>query len=69
METRVKCPQCELSYTKQPSVNRHIKTIHENETYTCSLCSKVYRYKFSLNRHIKRSHIEPINHTTVSPVV
>ena len=59
METTALCPKCELSYKRK-------------QTYPCDLCSKVYAYKYSLNRHLKRIHIaniEPVEHTTVAPVV
>jgi uncharacterized C2H2 Zn-finger protein len=49
----VSCPEpgCTKVYTRQPDVNRHIKTAHEGRQWPCFQCGKVFKRKDILTRH------------------
>ena len=52
------CESCSKTYQSQNSLNRHIRTVHENIRVSCPLCSSSFTQKVSLNEHIRNLHKE-----------
>ena len=50
------CEHCGKPYNNRPSLNRHVKAVHENLRFTCELCGKKYTGKKYLQQHIKVVH-------------
>lgn len=51
---RIQCtePQCDASFSKQTSLNTHIKTVHGDERpFQCSTCLKHFKTKNALTQH------------------
>ena len=54
---RFYCDQCEKSYTIQPDLNRHIRTIHDGiKDYKCTQCDYACGDRGNLTKHIKQIH-------------
>ena len=51
----LRCPLCELCYSRKSNLKTHIRTVHEKVTYRCSLesCGKELAHKKSLRHHMK----------------
>lgn len=50
------CAQCEKKYAYKRSLQRHMKTLHDQlnpPAFDCELCQKTFKYKSSLTRHFK----------------
>ncbi|XP_043676717.1 zinc finger protein 436-like isoform X2 [Vespula pensylvanica] len=53
-----KCLECELSFKKNSSLERHKIVIHwKCESYTCINCGSTFRDKKSLNKHRYTTHV------------
>ena len=50
------CEHCGKPYNNRPSLNKHVKAVHENLRFTCELCGKKYTGKKYLQQHIKVVH-------------
>lgn len=57
---RIKCDQCEKTYTQLGVLSMHKKLCHsapeDIPAYTCSHCHKTYKKKSLLQRHIRSVH-------------
>ncbi|KAG7204030.1 hypothetical protein KM043_001889 [Ampulex compressa] len=54
-----KCPNCELSFKKNSSLERHIIVIHWTcDSCTCKECGSSFRDKKSLNKHCYTTHAD-----------
>ncbi|XP_051169079.1 protein suppressor of hairy wing-like isoform X2 [Leptopilina boulardi] len=52
-----KCSECDLSFKKASSLQRHTIIIHwENENHTCNICDASFRDKKSLDKHKYTTH-------------
>ena len=46
-----------MSFTQKENLNRHVQTIHEDNTqFKCSMCDKNFKRKDKLVSHIKEVH-------------
>ena len=55
-----KCPHCELSFSSQGSLRRHLKTCKNNtefyERFKCDLCNASFPHKHTLRYHQRGKH-------------
>lgn len=52
-----KCPNCDLSFKKKSSLERHTVVIHwQCDSCTCKECGESFRDKKSLNKHRYTTH-------------
>lgn len=52
----IKCRQCDRALTKMKSLYRHLRTVHEDAQYVCSVCGRCFARKDILDRHAARQH-------------
>ena len=58
-----KCDICEKSFTQKASLNRHIKSVHENsKPHKCDICELSFSEKGTLKRHIQSVHLNSKPH-------
>ena len=50
------CNNCEKSFSFQPGLRRHIKSIHDGVRYPCNECEYKATTGDNLKRHLQRSH-------------
>ena len=48
------CPECIKLFASKQNMNRHIKGVHENLTFTCTKCGNSYTRNFKLYEHISK---------------
>lgn len=54
-----KCPNCDLSFKKMSSLNRHTIVIHwESDSYMCKDCGASFRDKKALDKHRYTTHVK-----------
>ena len=53
---RFKCTQCSFDYASQKGLDKHIKAIHDENTYNCELCDYKAAEKHSLEQHNLTKH-------------
>lgn len=53
---KLKCDECNITFTQSSDKERHDKAIHYEEKIMCEFCPKVFNRKSSLDRHIKTIH-------------
>ena len=53
-----KCTKCPAAFTREGSLQYHIKTLHENNygEHSCSQCDKVFKLNDSLKHHVLSVH-------------
>ena len=56
-----KCFQCSTYYKSSTDLNRHVDSVHYQETFECDSCAKVFTRKDNLTQHKKTSHMEGNN--------
>jgi len=52
----VTCNLCLKPFTSEGNLNRHIRSIHLKEKWSCDICGKVFSEKQSLLRHDENKH-------------
>ena len=55
-EENRKCTTCDKMFTDRRNLNKHIKSVHEGNMFSCDQCSKTYTRKASLIDHVSRHH-------------
>ena len=54
---RFKCPNCIETFSRQPSLTRHIGTVHDKTAKkVCSICEVEFANQDSLRRHVNDIH-------------
>lgn len=53
---RVQCDVCGKSYSREPDLKEHKKTVHEGQPFSCTLCDKVFFAKKRLLHHLRKKH-------------
>ena len=55
---RYKCPhpRCSHVNAQKSLLHQHIKALHFDDPFKCSICSETFVYKKSLDKHMKRVH-------------
>ena len=48
------CDQCELSYSSQANLRRHLKAIHEKILFSCAVCGNSLSTKQKLKIHYSK---------------
>ena len=61
MSNTFECTLCSATFTKKPSLCKHIDQIHKKIRYPCHSCEKSYTSKQSLYIHIQSVH-EKLKH-------
>jgi uncharacterized Zn-finger protein len=51
---RYSCPICSKVFMVKSNLNRHIKNVHDSETFICEKCDKSFGRKDSLKKHIRK---------------
>ena len=54
--SRFKCYQCSSFYSSTSELNRHIDSVHYDESHQCQLCPQIFMRRDSLTRHISLMH-------------
>lgn len=49
-------PRCSQAYTARKSLNRHIRSQHENETFQCNICLATFNRRDIRDRHEQEQH-------------
>ena len=57
------CDQCDKVLNCIGTLNQHLKTQHQNKSYTCSFCERKLRNSYSLEKHILEFHLGNANLT------
>ena len=52
------CMKCDIGYSSNSGLRRHIKTIHEQYSYKCRTCSASYARLSTLMRHMEKVHVK-----------
>ena len=57
-KSRVKCPKCNVTFSRTASMTRHLNTKHRETPpkYTCDICDKEFPAKSNLDRHRSLVH-------------
>ena len=50
------CVICGRGYNEKYRLNEHIKDVHKNGVFSCSLCNKKFKQRRNLLRHKRDSH-------------
>ena len=50
------CPDCESTFTRKDSCQKHIKSVHEGATFPCKDCVSTFTREVNLKKHIKSAH-------------
>ena len=53
---RFECKLCEKTYSMAEALYRHVKSIHEEQSFTCPHCDYIAKKKGLLKRHIGAKH-------------
>ena len=53
---RIKCDECQLTFTARSSMNQHKRNIHEGKKYPCHHCDYQATQNGTLLRHIRARH-------------
>ena len=53
---RIKCDECNLTFTQRSSMNQHKRNIHEGKKYPCHHCDYQATQNGTLLRHIRAKH-------------
>ena len=54
---RIKCDECDLTFSERGNLNQHKRNIHEGIKYPCHYCDYQAPQTGTLHRHIKAKHI------------
>ena len=55
-DAKFQCQDCERTFSSQPGLWNHTKSIHEGVKYACNQCDYQATHKSNLQAHIKRIH-------------
>lgn len=55
---KYKCSICNEIFDKRGDLSRHIKSIHEKQTFSCYVCNNYFKTKTSLINHYMRAHTQ-----------
>ena len=55
-ESNHQCLRCPKSFPLKKTLNRHLKTVHNNGVFCCTTCSIVFKRKDILKRHGREQH-------------
>ena len=55
-----KCYQCLLCYKSSTELNRHVDSVHYEESYDCEICDKTFTRKGNLTKHRRVCNIVEI---------
>ena len=51
-EGELSCDHCEKVLKNKRVLMKHIKTVHDNKTFTCGTCQKVFKEKANFKKHL-----------------
>jgi len=54
----IPCQQCDLVFKNEVYMQRHVRKVHSNLSYTCDECGKSFRTKAALKIHISGVHLK-----------
>ena len=54
LDERLKCEDCDLSFSKASAKFRHIQVVHDKKRFKCKQCKEKFSRRDRLIRHIKK---------------
>ena len=56
LEDMLKCEDCNKTFSQPAAKFRHVRAVHDVQSFKCKKCDKHYNRRDVLNRHIKTAH-------------
>ncbi|XP_063448964.1 zinc finger protein 347-like isoform X1 [Mytilus trossulus] len=54
VEEQYQCPQCDMIFNDRRYFKDHVKCVHGEASFQCSLCGEMFKWRSSLCRHVTR---------------